>query len=300
MPENTRLKIFLAHSKDDKFKVRDFYRRLVIDGFDAWLDEEKIIPGQDWDAEIRKAIRTTDAFIVFLSKSSVTKEGYIQKEIRMALDIADEKPEGTNYFIPVRLEECVVPSRVGRFQWVNLFEQEGYKKLREALEFRRKDLNIRFTLEEIKFKMDDDIINAIRIPILGSIATDPLMLVPELSKDFIDAKKYKAVEIPRSLLPIRDRLNMLYALEVQGNSMLDAMINDGDIVVMKHANQAQNGDMVAIRIDDEYILRYFFREKDGYRLQSANPEIRPIYVPKTKNIEINGKVVMVIRKITEL
>lgn len=297
MPENTKLKIFLAHSKDDKSKVREYYRRLVIDGFDAWLDEEKIIPGQEWDAEIRKAIRTTDAFIVFLSKSSITKEGYIQKEIRMALDIADEKPEGTNYFIPVRLEECVVPSRIGRFQWVNLFEREGYKKLKEALEFRGKDLNIRFTLEELRFTENGD---TVRIPILGPIATGPFMFAPIPSNNFRDTEEYKTVEISQSLLPAHVRLESLYALEVQGGSMLDAMINDGDIVVMKNTDQAQNGEMVAIRVDDEYILRYFFREKGGYRLQSANSEIRPIYIPKTKPIEINGKVLMVIRKINEL
>src|SRR5215208_7001400 len=99
MSENRKLKVFLCHSKDDKSKVRNLYRRLCDDGFDAWLDEEKIMPGQEWDLEIRKAMRETDIVIVCLSKNSITKAGYVQKEIRFALDIASEQPEGKTFII---------------------------------------------------------------------------------------------------------------------------------------------------------------------------------------------------------
>ncbi len=139
--------------------------------------------------------------------------------------------------------------------------------------------------------------DAVRVPILGPIAAGPLMLVPEPGVDYMNDKEYKAVEIARSLLPAtRDNSNDLYALEVKGDSMIDAMINDGDIVVMKKAVEARNGEMVAVRVDDEYTLKYFFKEKDGYRLQPANPTMKPIHVPKSKPLEINGKVVMVIRR----
>jgi repressor LexA len=104
------------------------------------------------------------------------------------------------------------------------------------------------------------------------------------------------VEIARSLLPSKEKGNDLYALEVKGDSMIDAMINDGDIVVMKPAQEARNGEMVAVRVDNEYTLKYFYKEKDRYRLQPANPTMRPIFVRKNDPLEINGKVVMVIRK----
>lgn len=94
MNENRKLKVFLCHSKDDKPKVRELYHRLVADGFDPWFDEEKLMPGQEWDLEIRKAVRESDVVIVCLSKSSTTKAGYVQKEIRFALDVADEQLEG--------------------------------------------------------------------------------------------------------------------------------------------------------------------------------------------------------------
>jgi repressor LexA len=79
--------------------------------------------------------------------------------------------------------------------------------------------------------------------------------------------------------------------------MIDAMVNDGDIVIMKSAQQANNGDMVAIWLPqkDETTLKYFYKEKDHYRLQPANPTMDPIFVNKTEPLEIKGKVVMVIR-----
>ena len=66
---------------------------------EPWLDEESLLPGQDWDMEIQSALRKADVILVCLSKNSVTKEGYVQKEIKKSLDIADEKPEGELFLI---------------------------------------------------------------------------------------------------------------------------------------------------------------------------------------------------------
>jgi repressor LexA len=140
----------------------------------------------------------------------------------------------------------------------------------------------------------------LHVPILGPIAAGPLMLVPEPGINYMNDKEYDAVDIARSLLPSKEKGNDFYALEVKGDSMIDAMINDGDIVVMKPAVEAENGEMVAVRVDDEYTLKYFFKEKDRYRLQPANPTMKPIILKKNASIEINGKVVMVIRKMERL
>ena len=136
----------------------------------------------------------------------------------------------------------------------------------------------------------------LRVPILGPIAAGPFMLVPEPGINYMNDKEYDAVDIARSLLPSKENGNNLYALEVKGDSMIDAMINDGDIVVMKPAIEARNGEMVAVRVNDEYTLKYFYKEKDRFRLQPANPTMKPIILKKTEQPEINGKVVMVIRK----
>ena len=67
----------MCHASQDKPIVRELYKSLINDGTDAWLDEEKILPGQEWNLEIEKAVKTADAVIVCLSNTSISKEGYI-------------------------------------------------------------------------------------------------------------------------------------------------------------------------------------------------------------------------------
>ena len=104
--------------------------------------------------------------------------------------------------------------------------------------------------------------------------------VPASDFQYFDAEE--SVEIATSLMPAREKGKELFALEVQGNSMIDAMVNDGDIVVMKPAQDAKNGDMVAVWLPDknETTLKYFYKERDGFRLQPANPSMKPIMLKK--------------------
>jgi transcriptional regulator with XRE-family HTH domain len=125
--------VFLCHSSEDKDQVRDLYRRLREDGQWPWLDEVDILPGQDWGNEIRDAIRNSRKILVCLSRASISKRGYVQREIRQALDVADEQPEGTIFLIPVRLEECQLPRRLAAWQWVDLFAPDGYQRLLSSL-----------------------------------------------------------------------------------------------------------------------------------------------------------------------
>jgi hypothetical protein len=136
------LRVFLCHSSEDKPAVRRLCSRLVSEGFDPWLDEKRILPGHDWRHEIAEAVRSADVVIVCLSRSSMNKEGYVQQEIKDALDLADEKPEGTIFIIPVKLEECEVLDRLRNWQWVNLFEKGGYEKLLRSLQVRSVMLNL--------------------------------------------------------------------------------------------------------------------------------------------------------------
>jgi len=142
---NRKLRVFLCHAQSDKNAVRKFYQRLLKEKWvDPWLDEEKLLPGQDWNLEIEKAVESADVIVVFVSKDSVNKEGYIQRELRYALDVADQKPEGTIFIIPVRLDDqSFLPRRLSSYQWVDLFSVNGYQKTLKALEFRGKSINIR-------------------------------------------------------------------------------------------------------------------------------------------------------------
>jgi LysM repeat protein len=136
MPEIKRpLKVFLCHAHSDKDDVRVLYERLVKDGVDAWLDKEKLLPGQDWELEIRKAVRASDVIVVCLSKQ-FNSAGFRQKEVRLALDTAMEKPEGEIFIIPGRLEVCENLASLNKWHWVDLFENDGYDKLLRALKAR--------------------------------------------------------------------------------------------------------------------------------------------------------------------
>jgi len=140
----------------------------------------------------------------------------------------------------------------------------------------------------------------VKVPVLGPIAAGEPMLVPAPGVNYLGiGNEMDAVDVARSLLPTGEKGSELFALKVKGESMIDAMINDGDIVIMKPAIKANNGEMVAIWLPnrDETTLKYFFKEKDGYRLQPANPTMKPIMINKAEPLEIKGKVVMVIRNV---
>jgi len=134
------LKVFLCHAHADRDPVRALYTRLTKDGVDAWLDKEKLIPGHDWEYEIRQAVRDADVVLVCLSKQ-FNQAGFRQKEVRIALNEADMKPEGEIFVIPARLEECNVPQSLRRWHWVDLFEGDGYARLISSLRLRAEKLD---------------------------------------------------------------------------------------------------------------------------------------------------------------
>ena len=142
-----KLKVFLCHAAQDKPVVRALYARLLAEGWiDPWLDEEKLYPGQDWDMEIEKAVEETHTVIVCLSNNAVTKEGYIQRELRLVLNMADYKPEGTLFIIPIRVDECPLPRRLKMWHYVDFYPAErgdwAYERLLVSLHTRAEKLGI--------------------------------------------------------------------------------------------------------------------------------------------------------------
>ena len=137
-------------------------------------------------------------------------------------------------------------------------------------------------------------VETVRIPVLGRIAAGEPMPVP--GSDFAILGD-EMIELTRELLPIDEK--NLFALQVRGNSMVDAMIGDGDIVVMQQRQKADNGDLVAVWLKDreETTLKRFYLEKGKVRLQPANPTMEPIYIEPNRPVHIMGKVVMVIRQV---
>ena len=141
-----------------------------------------------------------------------------------------------------------------------------------------------------------DITQSLTIPVVGRIVASEPVPIPETDFALFDAESN--IEIPESLIPFNVQKDKLFALEVEGDSMIDAMVNDGDLIIMKPVREAQNGEMVAVRLKDrnETTLKHFYHEGNRVRLQPANPTMDPIYVDSSSDIEIQGSVVLVIRQ----
>lgn len=136
-PGAVPLNVFLSHAKEDSEQVAQLYENLRARGVNPWMDDENLVPGQDWKLEIERAIRESHVVIVCLSQSSVDKRGYFQKEIRIALDKYEQEPEGAIFLVPVRLEECEVPDRLGDPQWFDFHRDgEDFEDLLQALKRR--------------------------------------------------------------------------------------------------------------------------------------------------------------------
>lgn len=144
---------------------------------------------------------------------------------------------------------------------------------------------------KISQDMDGDS-RVVSVPLMGTIAAgEPIPVLDETTSPY----SHDMIQLTRDIC--KDESG-IYALQVKGDSMIDALINDGDIVIMRHEETAHNGEMVAVWLKDEEstTLKRFFQEGDQVRLQPDNPTMDPIYV-KPENVEIQGKVVAVIRSL---
>jgi len=135
--------------------------------------------------------------------------------------------------------------------------------------------------------------NIIHIPLLGTIAAGQPIPVP--TSESWQTEPIDTIDLTDDLTQGKENV---FALKVKGLSMIDALIDDGDTVLMQATNSAHNGDMVAVWLKDkeEVTLKRFFTERDKIRLQPANTQMKPIYA-EPENVEVQGKVIGVIRKL---
>ena len=160
---------------------------------------------------------------------------------------------------------------------LNVLEREGHIR-RDPTVFRSIQL-----LDKTK---------GIQVPLLGTIAAGEPIPVP--SSETWRSEAVEILDIDEELIQGKE----VYALRVKGLSMIDALIDNGDIVLMQPTNIADNGDMVAVWLKDkqEVTLKRLFREPRRIRLQPANSQMSPLY-SDPENIDIQGRVIGVIRKI---
>jgi hypothetical protein len=131
-----RIHVFLAYAQEDRPTVRKLYAALQKAGFEPWMDEEKLLPGQNWPRAIERAIELSDFFIGCFSQRSTVKRGHFQSELRYALDLAEQIPPEQTFFLPVRLNDCDLPKKIAsKTQYVDIFPDwdNGMATLVEAM-----------------------------------------------------------------------------------------------------------------------------------------------------------------------
>jgi len=126
--------IFLCYAQEDEEQAEGLYQRLSDAGFKPWMAQKDLVGGERWKSRISQAIQRSDLFLACLSANSIDKRGWVQREIKDALDIWQEMLDSDIYLIPVRLEDCEVPESLREFHWVDLFEEDGWTRLVKAIQ----------------------------------------------------------------------------------------------------------------------------------------------------------------------
>ncbi len=119
---HSRPRVFIAYVEEDLAFAKKLYRAFESSGFRPWLDKKRLMPGQNWPRAIETAIQTSDFFVACFSRRATSKRGSFHSELRYALFCAARVPIDEIFFIPLRLDECVVPARISRqTQYLDLF-----------------------------------------------------------------------------------------------------------------------------------------------------------------------------------
>lgn len=120
--EQTQARVFIAYVEEDLATAKKLYTAFELNGFLPWLDRKKLLPGQNWPRAIETAIQASNFFVACFSQRSTCKRGSFHSELRFALNCAAQVPLDEIFFIPVRLDQCVVPRNISRkIQYVDLF-----------------------------------------------------------------------------------------------------------------------------------------------------------------------------------
>ena len=166
---------------------------------------------------------------------------------------------------------------------LNILEREGYIR-------RRRGVSRGIYLTERSFGLRA----AVQVPIIGQVAAGEPIPVPAPDTWDVVASS-ETLEVTRDLTRGREGV---YALKVKSHSMVDALVSDGDFVLMEYVNWVENGEMAAIwlKAEREATLKKFYAEQNRVRLQPANSQMQPIYVDPD-NVEIQGRVIAIIRQL---
>lgn len=130
------MKVFICHAHEDKEVAEKIYRDLKQAGIEPWIDKHDLLIGQNWKLAIKQAIQESSYFIALLSSHSVTKHGFVNKELKIALDLLEEKPQTEIFILPILLEDCEPnDERLKDLQWGDFSNsyEEGFQKVLKVI-----------------------------------------------------------------------------------------------------------------------------------------------------------------------
>lgn len=131
-----KIKVFISYAREDTTSAQKLFHDLEQMDMDVWFDQESLLGGENWKLSIQQAIKDSRFFIALLSKNSINKKGYVQKEIKEALEVLDEYPASQIFFLPVRLENCnPIHPKLSDLQWVDMFPiwDDGFARIKKAI-----------------------------------------------------------------------------------------------------------------------------------------------------------------------
>lgn len=137
------MKVFISYAKEDFEQAVKCYVRLSEDGFTPWMDAKNLLPGQNWEVEIERALSDANLVILLLSKSSVSKRGFVQREANDAVAKLRHKQPADIYVIPLLVEPCDVPSYIAdRLQHIDLSAPDAWDRVRSSIRLAAKQQSI--------------------------------------------------------------------------------------------------------------------------------------------------------------
>jgi hypothetical protein len=214
--------IFISYAREDIDFSKRIYEDLKRFDLTPWLDVENILPGQNWKDEIIKAIKRSSYFLAVISNNSLTKRGFVQKELKIALDILDEVPSSQIFIIPIRIDDCEPEDeKLKSIQRVDFFISyiEGLRKCLKILSPNKVlkypfDDGERNDLSQVKYRhyKGIDIID-----ILGDIRADTIETFQKMVERTIPVCKYLIIRLPTNkdftTIGITILINILAELE---------------------------------------------------------------------------------------
>lgn len=202
--------IFLSYVSEDRDRVTPFYDLLESHGYNPWMDCKKLLGGQNWDYEIKTALERSDLVALFVSRNSVDKNGYAQREIKMAVERYEEKVTGEIYIIPIQLDEGDFPRLLKGIQFIKAFngdaDNEVLRSVEAASHRSKQNTEVTQTAAEVRWSVTESKSSYSSIPGYST----------SINKISVSSHKYANVN------DIADHINghlANYAMETRRNSL---------------------------------------------------------------------------------